>query len=173
MLKSAAKLLAVLGSETAPGQIALGAALGMVAGLTPLLSVHNLLVLLLLLVLRANLPAFVVIWGVGSGLAYLLDPAFHAVGLALLTAGPLQGLWTALYNVPVVRLTRFNNSVLLGSVAVCLALFVPVYAAVVWGVRRYRDRVLARVRTLRIVQVMRASRLFQAVRAAADRMEGP
>lgn len=173
MLKAAAKLLAVLGSGTAPGQIALGAVLGMVAGLTPLGSAHNLLVLLLLLVLRANVPAFVVVWGVTTGLAYLLDPAFHAVGLALLTAGPLEGLWTALYNVPVLRLTRFNNSIVLGSLVVSLVLVAPAYAAVVWGVRRYRDRVLARVRSLKVVQALRASRLFRAVRAAAEGMEGP
>lgn len=173
MLRAAAKWLAVLGSETAPGQIALGAALGVVAGLTPLGSPHNLLVLFLLLVLRANLPTFVVAWGAATGFAYLLDPLFHALGLALLTAGPLQGLWTSLYHLPPVRLTRFNNTVVLGSLGVSLALFVPVCAGVAWGVRRYRERFLARVRALRIVQVMRASRLVRAVRAAADRMEGP
>lgn len=168
MLKAVARLLAVLGSETAPGQIALGAVLGMVAGLTPLGSVHNLVVLFLLLVLRANLPTFVVAWGVCSGIAYLADPAFDALGLSLLTAGPLTGFWTFLYNLPGARLTRFNNSVVLGSLAASLALAVPAYLVCVAAVVRYRERFLARVRSLRIVQAITASRLFRMARTMAE-----
>jgi uncharacterized protein (TIGR03546 family) len=172
MLKALAKLLAVLGSQTDPGQIALGAVLGMVAGLTPLAAPHNLLVLLLLLVLRANLSAFLVVFAAGSGLAYLADPLFHAVGLALLTAGPLQGLWTALYGVPALRLTRFNNSIVLGSVVLCLVLAVPVFLLCRAGVVRYRERVLARMRSLRVVQALTASRLFRLAREAAREWQG-
>jgi uncharacterized protein (TIGR03546 family) len=85
MLRLLARFLKVLGSETAPGQIALGVTLAMVAGLTPLSAPHNLLVLLLLLVLRANLSAFLVALAAFSGFAYLLDPVSHRVGLWLLT----------------------------------------------------------------------------------------
>jgi uncharacterized protein (TIGR03546 family) len=173
VLKALAKLLAVLGSQTAPGQIALAAVLGMVAGLTPLVSLHNLLVLFLLLVLRANLSAFVVTWAACSGLAYLLDPLFDGLGLWLLSAGPLQGLWTFLYNVPVLRLTRFNHTLVLGSLVVCGVLAVPVYAGCVRGVVRYRERVLARIRSLRVVQVLTASRLFRMARAVSDGWDRP
>jgi uncharacterized protein (TIGR03546 family) len=173
VLKALAKLLAVLGSQTAPGQIALAAVLGMVAGLTPLAAPHNLVVLLLLLVLRANLSAFLVVWAVCSGLAYLLDPVFDAVGLWLLSAGPLQGLWTALYNVPALRLTRFNHTIVLGSLVLCLLLAVPVYALCVAAIVRYRERVLARVRALRVVQALKASRLFRMAQSVAEGWEGP
>jgi len=173
VLKVLAKLLAVLGSQTAPGQIALAAVLGMVAGLTPLASLHNLLVLFLLLVLRANLSAFLVTWAAGSAVAYLLDPLFDGLGLWLLSAGPLQGVWTFLYNVPVLRLTRFNHTLVLGSGVVCLVLAVPVYAGCVWGVVRYRERVLARIRSLRLVQAITASRLFRMARSVSDGWDRP
>lgn len=172
MLKAVAKLLAVLGSQTAPGQVALAVVLGMVAGLTPLAAPHNLLVLFLLLVLRANLSAFLVAWGLFSGAAWLLDPLFDAVGLGLLSAGPLQGLWTAAYGVPALRLTRFNHTIVLGSLACCLVLAAPVYALCVAGIVRYRERLLARVRSLRAVQALKASRLFRMAREVAQGWEG-
>jgi hypothetical protein len=33
-----------------------------------------------------------------KGVAYLLDPLFHWIGLSALTAKPMEGLWTVLYN---------------------------------------------------------------------------
>lgn len=173
MLKALAKLLAVLGSQTAPGQVALAVVLGMVAGLTPLAAPHNLLVLFLLLVLRANLSAFLVAWAAFSGLAYLLDPLFDALGTGLLSAGPLRGLWTALYNVPWLRLTRFNHTIVLGSLVVCLVLAVPVYVLCVRGIVRYREVFLARVRALKVVQALTASRLFRMARGLSDGWDGP
>ena len=45
MLKTFAKFLKILNSDAAPGQISLGFAFAMIAGLTPLMSLHNLVVL--------------------------------------------------------------------------------------------------------------------------------
>lgn len=168
MLRLLARFLKLLGSETAPGQIALGVALALVAGLTPLASLHNLVVLLLLLVLRANLSTFLVALAVFSGVAYLLDPLFHALGLWLLTLPALEGFWTFLYNVPGMRLTRFHHTIVLGSLVVALGLVVPVHLLAAAAVGRYRETVLARVRALKIVQVLKASRLYRALSAAGE-----
>ena len=86
MIKLLAKLLRVLNSETNPGQISLGFSFAMIAGLTPLLSIHNLVILLLVCSLRVNLAAFLLGLGVFTGIAYLMDPLFHLLGLAVLTA---------------------------------------------------------------------------------------
>ena len=83
MIETLAKLLKVLNSETSPGQISLGFCLAMIAGFTPVLSPHNLIVLLLVLVLRVNLSAFIVGWVLFSALAYALDPLFHLIGQAI------------------------------------------------------------------------------------------
>lgn len=47
MIKLLATLLQVINSETEPDQISLGFSFALIAGFTPLLSVHNLLILLL------------------------------------------------------------------------------------------------------------------------------
>ena len=161
MLRLIARLLAVLNSETHPGQISLGFCFAMVAGLTPLLSLHNLVVLLLVLVLRVNLAAFLLGLGVFSGMAYLLDPLFHWNGLQVLTMNSLEGLWTSMYSCPVGRLSRFNNTIVMGSLVFSLGLFIPVYFLSNILIARYRAHVLAWILKSRLMQIFKASKLYQ------------
>ena len=161
MIKLLAKLLRVLNSETEPGQISLGFGFAMIAGLTPLLSLHNLIVLLLVFVLRVNLSAFILGLTLFTGVAYLLDPLFHLLGLAVLTASPLEGLWTFLYQSVWWRLEYFNNSIVMGSLAFSVGLFVPVLILSNLLIRRYRKHVLAWVQKTKIMQMFKASKLYE------------
>lgn len=161
MLRLIARLLRVLNSETNPDQISLGFCLAMVAGLTPLVSLHNFLVLLLVLILRVNLSAFLLGLAVFSGLAYLLDPVFDWNGIQILTAPALEGLWTTLYNSTFWRFTRFNNSIVMGSVAFSFAFFVPLFLFSNGLIVRYREHVLAWVEKTRLMQFFKASKVYQ------------
>ncbi|MGH7168281.1 MAG: TIGR03546 family protein [Nitrospiraceae bacterium] len=158
MLKTLVNFIKIMNSEAEPGQISLALGLSMVAGFTPLFSLHNLLVLLLVLLLRVNLSAFLLGLTFFSGLAYALDPLFHRIGLAVLTASPLNGLWTTLYNSTLWRVERFNNSIVMGSLLVSLLFLVPFYFLANWAILRYRDHVLAWVRKTRLMQVLSAVR---------------
>ena len=95
-----------------------------------------------------------------SGIAYLLDPLFHSVGLALLTSPALEGLWTSLYSSTVWRLQRFNNSVVMGGIVLSLLLFLPLVLASNVLVRKYRDHILVWVRKTRLMQLFTASKLY-------------
>jgi len=162
MIQQIIGLIRIIHSETDPRQISLAFALGIIPGLTPLTSLHNLLVLLAILFFRVNIGAAMLSWGVFKILAYALDPLFHQIGLFLLTGVAfLQGLWTTLYNAPLVPYTRFNNSIVMGSLVFSLFAFYPVY----WGGRfmvvKYRETLMERFNRLRIVQVFRASDLYK------------
>lgn len=161
MIEAIANLLKVLNSETEPGQISLALCLAMIAGFTPTLSLHNLLVLLLVLVLRVNLSAFGLGWAFFSAAAFLLDPLFHRLGLAMLTAPPLTTLWTGFYNTAWFRLDRLNNTIVMGSLLFSLALFIPGMILFNLLIRRYRDHILAWVKKTRIMQVFEASRFYE------------
>ncbi len=161
MLRLIAKLLKVLNSDAQPGQISLGFCLAMVAGLTPLLSLHNLLVLFLVCVLRANLAAFLLGLLLFTGIAYLFDPLFSQLGLALLTAPPLHSLWAGLYNISLFRLENFNNSIVMGSLAVSLVLFFPLYLLTNLLIRKYREHVLRWVKKSRLMQFFMASKVYR------------
>lgn len=160
MFRTLAKLLQVLNSETAPSQISLGLALGMVMGFTPFFTLHNLLVLLLVLVLRVNVSAFLLGLGLFAALAYPLDPWFHQLGLALLQADALQGLWTDFYNTAIGRLEHFNNTIVLGSFIVALVLFVPLLLAVNQLITHYRAHVPAWFKNSRLVTMFKASHFY-------------
>ncbi len=168
MIRAIITLLRVLNSEAAPAQISLALAFAMIVGLTPLWSLHNLAVLLLVLVFRVNLSAFLLGTVFFSGLAYLLDPLFHRLGLAVLTAPSLEGLWTGRYNSTLWRIERFNNSIVTGSLLVSLALFVPTVLALNWAIRQYRARVLARVKRWRVVQALTATKFAQMYRSYSN-----
>jgi len=161
MLRAIARLLSALNSETEPGQISLAFCFAMIAGLTPLFSLHNLLVLLIVLLLRVNLSTFILGLALFSGIAYLLDSLFDRIGLAVLTAGALEGLWTVLYNTTLFRLEKFNNSIVMGSLLFSVVLFVPVYFISNQMIVRYREHVLAWVQKSRIMQAFKATKLYR------------
>lgn len=167
MITAIAKILKVLNSETDPAQIGLAVSFSIIAGLTPILSLHNLVVLFLVLILRVNISIFIVGTGIFSGISYLLDPVFHITGLGILTAESLGAFWTILYNLPLLRIEHFNNSIIMGSLLFSIALFMPACVFTMFIVRHYREHILERVRKTRMMQIIMASRLYSVYQAVA------
>jgi uncharacterized protein (TIGR03546 family) len=162
MIASIIRFIRVLHSDRDPRQIAIGFALGLILGLTPIFSLHNLIVLLIILFFRVNIGAAILSWLVFSGVAYAVDPLSHQFGLLLLTGvGGLQGLWTTLYNAPIVPYTRFNNTVLMGSLIIALIALYPVYLGGRTMLVKYRETVVERLSRWKIVQVVKASSLYR------------
>ena len=161
LLKLLRDMVKALNSEGTPGQVAAGAALGACLGLTPLLNPHNLLVVLAAMMFNVSLAGFSMGWTVFLPVGFLLDPLFDRIGAALLSSEALQPLWTRLANTPVVALTNFDNSVVLGSVVFWLAAAVPIYLAAKPAIVRYRANVYERLRRTRFFQVVRASSLYR------------
>lgn len=157
-----AKFLKVLNSETDPIQISLGFCFAMIFGLTPLFSLHNLLVLLAVLVLRVNLSAFIVGWAFFTALSFALDPVFHFIGMAVLTAPSLESFWTALYNTTTFRLAHFNNTVLMGSLIFSVILFIPAMFISNILIVKYREYFLSWIEKTRVMQMFKASKIYRA-----------
>jgi uncharacterized protein (TIGR03546 family) len=168
MLKQLTKLLTALNAETAPWQISLAFILGMVLGLTPLLSLHNIVILLLAFILRINFSAFLLAFAFFSGLAYLLDPLFIAAGEALLLKPELRGFWTGLYQGDLWRLAHFNHTLTLGSLVVSLAAAPPLFFLYRTLIINYRAHLLAWVRQSRVMQLLKATKLFKLYQASSN-----
>ena len=79
VLEFIAKLIKILRSEISPNQISWGFALGMILGLTPFWSLHNLIVVILIIILKVNLATAIFSFGIFSAIAYqtssILPPA--------------------------------------------------------------------------------------------------
>lgn len=162
MIELIARILKILNSESEPGQISLALCLSMIVGLTPLYSLHNLLAVFLVLMLRVNLSAFLLGWLFFSAIAYVLDPLFHRIGLLVLTGGYLEPLWTVLYNLTLLRLARFNNTIVMGSLLFSLLAFMPLYILSNYLIVKYRNQILAWIRRTRIMTAIKASKFYSA-----------
>jgi uncharacterized protein (TIGR03546 family) len=165
LLKLIRSLFKTLHSDGSPAQIAFGIALGAALGLTPIANVHNVLIVLLLAVLNVSFAAGMFAWAVFVPVGFMLDPVFDRLGRMLLVDTPaLRPLWTTWDNVPGLALTNFNNTIVLGSLLVWLALFVPLYVAARIGVVRYRATIGERVKNSRYYKLLEASQLYNAYR---------
>ena len=160
MLTMIAKLLKVLNSEAEPAQISLAFCFALLSGFVGFFSPLNLIVLLIVFLLRVNLSAYFLGSAFFSGIAYLLDPLFHWIGLQVLTAAALKPLWTTLYNSTIWRLQRFNNTVMMGGIVVATLAFVPFLLLSNVLIRKYREHVLAWVQKSRLMKFFLASRLY-------------
>ena len=103
--------------------------MGFFVGLTPFWTLQNLLLLAIAILTKVNLAAVFFALFFFSFVAFLFDPLFHDLGYAVLVnVESLQGLWTTLYNWPVVPFSRFNNTVVMGSALTALVL--PMMASI-------------------------------------------
>jgi uncharacterized protein (TIGR03546 family) len=150
LLKLFQSLFKTLHSEGSPTQIGLGFALGAALGLTPILNVHNLIVLLLLCVLNVSFGAGMLAWAVCVPIGFMLDPLFDRLGhWLLIDASALRPFWISWDNTPILALTSFDNTVVLGSVVVWLVLFIPLGLLSRYGVIHYRATLGEQVRRSR------------------------
>jgi uncharacterized protein (TIGR03546 family) len=161
-LKLIRDFIGILREGQTPAQVAGGFALGSILGLSPMLTLQGAVVWLVILVLDVNMSAALVALTVFSLVAFLVDPVFHWVGFqVLVNIEALKSLWTSLYNAPIAPLTRFNNTVVMGSFLCALLLFLPVYIGMKKFVVAYRSTIGARIEKMKIYQVLKRSTLVQ------------
>ncbi len=165
LLKLLQSFIRTLHSDGSPGQIAAGMALGASLGLTPLMSAHNLLVLVLLAILNVSFAAGLLGWAFFVPIGFILDPVFDRLGRLLLLESPaLLPLWTAIDNTPVLALANFDNTVVIGSFTGWLVLFIPVFLLARAGVCHYRATLGERIRRSSAYRAISASRVYNVYR---------
>jgi len=156
-----AKLVKILRSAASPNQIAAGFMIGMIIGLTPFWTLHNIILIVLLIIVNINIGTAIFSFLLFSAIAYLADPLFHHFGYFLLVdVESLKNLWTFLYNIPLIALSRYNNTVVMGSLLVALILSVPMYFLAKFGVIYYRENIDKKMQKWKIVQTIKGSKIY-------------
>ncbi len=168
-LKLVSNFIKILREGQTPAQVAGGFALGSILGFSPMFTLQGIFVWLVILVLDVNLSAATLALMVFSLVAYIFDPLFHTLGYFLLVdIDGLKGLWTALYNAPVAPLTRFNNTIVMGSFVCALIFFTPIYFGMKKFVVAYRANVGKRIEKMKIYQVISKSWIVQTYQRVRD-----
>lgn len=148
-------LLLALHGGGEPRHLAAGFALGAALGLVPKGNLFAAVFFLLFFLFNVDKGMALLSAAVFTGAGYAADGPAHALGLALLKAEALKGLWTALYDLPIVPLTRFNNTVVLGNLLIGLALYAPLYFGFLRGLKWYDANLRARVEALPLIKAFK------------------
>lgn len=161
ILKQVFALIKLLNSETGANQIAAGAALGFILGMSPMLSIQGLLIMLCVLIFRIQFGAAMLSAFFFSFVAYLLDPVFHKLGLWVLNLEGLKGLFTEMYNMPLVPFTRFNNTVVMGAGIFGIILFPFLFILFRKLIFKYREIIVARIKATPLWKALEATKFYQ------------
>lgn len=161
VLKFLHKIVSLLHSETAPSQLAGGAAFGMIVGLTPLMSLHNLVIFLIVCLFRVNFSMFFLNLGIFSVLAFALDPVFDRLGYWILA----DWTWARSFFVDITSgaiwpFFRFNNTIVMGSLALSLIMFIPFMILLMYLIRLYRRTWREKLRNAPWVIALRATPIY-------------
>ena len=161
LLKQLFQFVKLLNSDTGTNQLASGIAAGFILGMTPAFALQNILIFLLIFLFRIQIGAVFVSAFFFAFIAYILDPVFHSVGLMVLNMEGLSGLFTTLYNMPIVPFTRFNNSVVMGSGIVAFALSPLVFVVARVLVNKYRQSVLEKFKETKFWKAVKATSFYK------------
>ncbi len=144
LLKQLFAFFKLLNSDTATNQLAAGLACGVILGFAPILSLQALLVLFCCFFFRIQLGAAFLSAFFFKFVAYMFDPISNSLGKSVLEAQGLRSLFVQLYNMPLVPLTRFNNSIVMGSGLISFILVIPLFFMFKILIVKYRATVVAR-----------------------------
>ncbi len=127
LLRPVRYLIKAVTAERDPKRIALGVALGMLVGLVPKGNLTAGVLAFVLFAIRANLGAGLLTAFAVSAMSPWLDPLTHGIGLRLLSWNIVRNTMGSFHNAPVFPWLALNNTVVLGSLLLGLALVYPTY----------------------------------------------
>jgi len=161
MLTILVKLFKALNSEQSPNQLAIAVSLAAILGLTPFLSLHNIVILFIALIFRINLTLLIVSYPLFALIGYLLSPFFNQIGSSLLQSVALTEFWTAFFNTLVGRWSNFYYSGVMGSFVVAIILAIILYPLSRLMIVAYRDKWLDKINQMHLVKLLKTSRFWQ------------
>ena len=160
ILKQIFAFLKLLNSDTGHNQLASGLACGIILGFAPFLSLQTLLVLALVFVFRIQLGAAFLAAFFFKFVAFALDPLADRIGRNVLETEGLRPLFVQMYNMPLVPLTRFNNSIVMGSMVMSAVLAIPAFFVFRSMILKYRVAVVDRFRQTKLWKAFAATKIY-------------
>lgn len=161
IFKQLFSFIKLLNSETGINQISAGIACGVILGFSPVLSLQGFIILFVIFFFRVQMGAAFIAAFFFAFPAYLLDPLLDRVGQFILQNSSLYSSFVVLYNMPLVPLTRFNNSVVMGSGAVTIFFAPAVFFISRFVISKYRQQIVERFKSSRFWKIVKMTSLYQ------------
>lgn len=152
MLNYVVSAFKTLNANSDPGDIAHAVSCGLLLALIPRDNLMWPLLLFLLWFVRMNKGAYLVSLVLFSFLVPRFDAATDSLGYALLTLPAAQGFYEALYQIPFVGWTKFNNTMVAGGFLMGLLCYIPVYVVTRLAIKLYREKIGPKIGGAKLVK---------------------
>jgi len=161
LLKQIFGFLKLLNSDTGTNQLAAGIAAGFILAMSPAFSLQTILIIFVIFMFRVQLGAALISSFFFAFAGWIFDPLFHSIGKKILEMESLAGLFTTLYNMPLIPFTKFNNSLVMGSGVVAIVLSPLVFVLAKMLITKYRKVVVERIKETKLWKAVKATSLFK------------
>jgi uncharacterized protein (TIGR03546 family) len=168
MLKPIAKLIVALNSNLGRTQIAAGFAWGILLGLIPAGNIFWVVLFVCSFFFKHHHASKILSMTALKLLSGFITPFVDIAGWEVLHIEALLPFFTALYNMPLVPLTRFNNTLVAGGLVSGIILWLPVYFLVFLLVPLYRNTLAPKIRENKLVKTIKNIPLVSALRKAVE-----
>lgn len=161
LIKQIIRFFTLLNSDTGTQSLAWGLALGCVLGFSPFLSLQTFLVLFICFVFRVQLGAAFLSAFFFKIMAFLIDPLANHLGQIILESQSLRPLFVSLYNMPLVPMTRFNNSLVMGSGVIGFLFAIPLFFIFRVLIIKYRVHIVQNFQNSKIWKFWKTTTLYK------------
>jgi len=160
VLKSLGKFITALNGNLSKSQIAAGAAWGVLLGLVPMSSPFGIVIFIISFFFNHNHASKILLMAIIKLLSMLILPALDILGWWILNMDSLESLFTAMYNMPFVPFTKFNNTLVMGGLIAGIVLWLPVFFLFMALIPLYRNKLAPKIRDSKLVKKLSKSPLL-------------
>ena len=171
-VKWIATLIVAINANNRAGEVAAGVSFALLLALIPSGNLLWFCLFLVTFLLKIHLGAELLFLALFKLLAPLTDGLLHSLGLLVLGQPFLADLFTGAYNLPLLPLSRFNNTVVMGGLIAGIVLWVPVFLLFRWLVILYRRGLRDRIAGSRLVKALRRVPLIATLGNAVRKIGG-
>lgn len=146
MIRYIVKMFRALNANANPGEIAHAVSIALLLAFLPKNNLLWYILFVFFLFVRINKGAYFLLLILFSMCASAFDPIFDSVGYKILTLPALEGTFSTLIEIPFAGFTRFNNTIVMGSLICGIILYIPAYIAGRAFVKIWRTVIASRIR---------------------------
>ena len=155
MISFIAKLLVALNSNSRPGELASGIAFGLLLAFIPAGNLLWVAVFIIAFFIKHNIASLLLSMGLFRLFIPIFDPLLDRLGGVILELPVFQDFFTALYNIPFLSYSNFNNTVVMGGFLLGIVLWLPVFFLFVVLIKIYRKKIAPKVVNSKIMKFLK------------------
>ena len=161
MISLLLKFFKILSSEDSPMQIALAIWFAFLLTFLNLTNFLAWLIFLIVCLVRVNLSAFILFYGLFTLMSPLYIAWADAWGFAILTHSALSEFWVTIMNSSFGVYAHLNHTVVTGGLLVAMLSLIPSLLLLPYLVKKYRSKLLPLIERSKVVQALRATSIYQ------------